>query len=168
MLRKKGGWFMQRWSIGVLTLIAFTLLLFPLSVQAQSDEAFIIYRQKLMRANGAHMGAIADILKKKLPYTDHIATHAQGIHLVSKLIADAFKKEITAGKTDAKPEIWQDWEKFTAAADAMGKESARLAEIAQSGDMQAIVAQVKKLGGTCGDCHKPFRKPKEESYKRQQ
>jgi cytochrome c556 len=134
----------------------------------QDDEAFVQYRQKVMSANGASMGAINDILKNKLPYQGHIATHAQDIQRISTLIAEAFKKEVTAGKTDAKPEIWKDWEKFAAAAKAMGEESGKLAEVARAGNMEAIGAQVKKLGDACGDCHKPFRKPREESYKRQQ
>ncbi len=151
----------------LLLLVCITI---PLTVQAQSDEAIIQYRQKLMVANGAHMGSIGDILKNKLPYAanPHIVEHARAINLSSKLIADAFKKEITEGKTDAKPEIWKDWDKFTAAAKTLGEESAKLAEVAQSGSMEEVVAQVKKLGDACGNCHKPFRKPKEESYKRQQ
>jgi cytochrome c556 len=136
-------------------------------VQAQNDEAVIQYRQKVMQSNGASMGAISDILKNKLPYKEHIVTHAKDISLISAIIADAFKQQITEGKTDAKPEIWQDWEKFVAAVNTLEQESAKLAEVAQSDDMDAIAAQVKKLGGACGDCHKPFRKPKEESYKQQ-
>jgi cytochrome c556 len=34
--------------------------------------------------------------------------------------------------------------------------------------MEAIDAQVKKLGETCSGCHKPYRKPQEESYRRRQ
>ena len=36
--------------------------------QAQSDEVFVQYRQKIMASQGASMGAINDILKNKLPY----------------------------------------------------------------------------------------------------
>jgi cytochrome c556 len=86
--------------------------------------------------------------------------------MTSTVIEDAFEKEIAAGKTDAKPDIWQDWEKFVAATKKLSEESGQLAQVAQSGDMAAIGDQVKALGKACGDCHKPFRKPKEESYKR--
>lgn len=149
-------------------LVVLACLALPLAeAQAQSDEAFIQYRQKLMQSNGAHFGAIAGILKNKLPYQNlHIVNHAKAIELNSKLISEAFKREISAGKTDAKPEIWRDWDKFTTAAQRVGKESAKLADVAQSGDMAAIGAQVKNMGKSCGGCHKPFRKPKEESYKR--
>jgi cytochrome c556 len=103
------------------------LVVTPASIQAQEDEAFVQYRQRVMMANSANMGAINDILKNKLPYQSHITVHAQEIQRMSPLISDAFKKDIAAGKTDAKPEIWKEWDKFMAAADAMGREAAELA-----------------------------------------
>jgi cytochrome c556 len=143
-------------------------LALPLTgAQAQSDEAFVQYRQKVMSSQGASMGAINDILKNKLPYQEHIAAHARDIAAMSALIGEAFKKQIVEGKTDAKPEIWKEWEKFVAAAEALANESSKLATVAQSGTMEAIGDQAKKVGGACGDCHKPYRKPKEQSYKNQ-
>jgi len=147
--------------LAILICLVFTLA----TVQAQDNEAFIQYRQKVMMSNGANMGAIGDILKYKLPFQSHITAHAEEIQRMSILIPDTFKKDIADGKTDAKPEIWKEWDKFTAAANDMGREAAELAKVAQSGNMEAISAQVKKLGDACGACHKPFRKPKEESYK---
>lgn len=135
------------------------------AVQAQEDEAFIQYRQKVMASHGASMGAIGDIVKHKLPYQGQILVHAQDIQRMSTVIPEAFKKELTAGKTDSKPEIWKEWDKYTAASEALGREAAELAKVAQGGNMEAITAQVKKVGDACGDCHKPYRKPKEESYK---
>ena len=147
-------------------LVVLVCLVCSLAVaQAQEDEALIQYRQRVMTSNGASMGAIGDILKNKLPYQGHILVHAQDIQRMSTVIPEAFKKQITAGKTDAKAEIWKEWDKYTAAAEVMGKEAAELAKVAQGGDMAAISAQVKKLGDACGNCHKPYRKPKEESYK---
>lgn len=136
------------------------------SALAQTDQDYLTYRQKVMASNGDNMGAIGTILKAKLPYTDHIAAHAQSIQAASKLIEDAFKKEIIEGKTDAKPDVWQDWDKFVDAAKKLEEESGKLAEVAKSGDMAVIAAQVKATGNACGDCHKPFRKPKEERFKR--
>lgn len=135
-------------------------------VQAQDDEHILGYRQKVMKSMGASMGAIGDILKHKLPFAGHIAVHASDISRMSAVIAEAFEKEIIAGRTDAKPEVWQDWDKFVAAAETLQEEGAKLADIASAGDMAAIGAQVKNLGKACGDCHKPFRKPKEERFKR--
>ena len=132
---------------------------------AQDDEAIIGYRQKVMEANGASMGAISDILKFKLPYQKDIVGHAQAMSIAARMIAGAFEKPVSAGKTDAKPEVWKKWDEFKSDADKLAAASDELAKIAASGDMNAIVAQVKKVGGACGDCHKEFRKPKEQSYK---
>lgn len=148
-----------------LLLCSLCLTIAVASAQAPSDEAMILYRQRVMSSQGANMGAVGEIMKNKLAFQAHIALHAQGIQAMSTLIADAFKHKAAEGKTDAKPEIWQEWEKFTAAAKALQEESGKLAQVAVSGDMETISAQVKKVGDACGDCHKPFRKPKEESYK---
>ncbi len=148
-------------------LIVGICLLLPLtSLQAQEDAAYLKHRQKVMQAIGGHMGSIGAVLKNKLPYASTVAVHAQALQMSSTVIEDAFRKEITAGKTDSKPDVWQDWEKFVAAAKKMGEESGKLAKVAQSDDMAAIGAQVKALGKSCGGCHKPFRKPKAERFKR--
>ncbi|WP_089942330.1 c-type cytochrome [Candidatus Entotheonella palauensis] len=154
---------LQLWHV---VLLVVSLALVISSVQAQDDAAYLQHRQKVMQAVGGHMGSIAAIMKNKLPYTTTIVVHAQSLQVTSTVIEDAFKKEITEGKTDSKPDIWQDWDKFVAAAKKMGEESGKLADAAQSGDMAAIGAQVKELGKACGGCHKPFRKPKEERFKR--
>lgn len=157
---------MRQSTIGKL-LVVFVALVVPLaSALAQSDEAVIEYRQKVMQSIGANMGATGEILKEKLPYQAHIAHHAYQIQSASELITGAFKKQVAEGKTDAKTDIWKDWDKFAAAAKDLQEESGKLAMVAQSGDMAAIAAQVKAVGKACGGCHKPFRKPKEESYKK--
>ena len=101
-------------------------------VQAQEEETpEIDYRQKLMKGQGASMGSIGDILKYKLPGgSAHVATHAKNISEYAMLIADAFKEEIAAGKTDAKPEVWQNWDDFVAKANALNVAGTELAAAA--------------------------------------
>lgn len=155
----------SRRNLQILVILLVSLSVSFTMVMAQEDEASLQYRQKVMTSQSASMGAINDILKNKLPFPNHIFTHAQAIQRMTALVPEAFKKEVTAGKTDAKPEIWKEWDKYVAAAEALGQEAAKLAEVAQKNDMEAITAQVKKVGDACGTCHKPYRKPKEESYK---
>lgn len=154
-----------RWNLGTGVLVLVCLAVLVTGALAQEDEAMVQYRQKVMTSQSASMGAINDILKNKLPYSNHIFTHAQDIQRMSSLVPEAFKKDIATGKTDAKPEIWKEWDKYTAAAEALGQEAAKLAEVAQKGDMAMTADQAKKVGEACGNCHKPYRKPKEESYK---
>lgn len=147
-------------------LVMIWVALLSTGVYAQDDGAFLQHRQKVMQSIGGHMGAIGAIMKNKLPYQKTIAVHALSLQMTSRVIEEAFEKEITAGKTDAKADIWQDWDKFVAAAKQLGEESGKLARLATAGDMAAIGAQVKAVGKSCGGCHKPFRKPKEERFKR--
>jgi cytochrome c556 len=133
---------------------------------AEDDEAVLKYRQKVMDANGANMGAIGDILKFKLPYQKDIAGHARAMSITARMVPAAFEKPVSAGKTDAKPEIWKKWDDFKEDSEKFAEASEKLAKVAGGGDMAAIVAQVKEVGGTCQHCHDSFRKPKEESYLR--
>jgi cytochrome c556 len=162
----KGG-AMDGSSRGVLTVCMLAVFsIVTTAAWAQDDEAIIGYRQKVMEANGANMGAIGDILKFNLPYQDDIAGHARAININSKMIAEAFKKPVSAGKTDAKPEIWKKWDEYKADADKLTEASEELTKVADGGDRGAIVARVKKVGEACKNCHESFRKPKEQSYKR--
>lgn len=152
------------WLIGIVLTSFGGLVL----VEAQDDDAPLAeYRQRLMTGMRAGMASIGDILKYKMPYSsDHFVIHAKNIGAYSELIPDAFKKELTAGATDAKPEIWENWDDFVAKAQALGEESAKLAAAAEAGDTAALMPQVKALGDACRGCHNVYRKPEEESYKR--
>lgn len=136
--------------------------------QAQDEEEpVLVYRQKLMAGQRASMGAIGDILKYKLPYsTSHIAVHAKNIHEFATLIPDAFEKEMAEGRTDAKPEVWSNWDDFLAKAKTLSEASAKLAETAEGGDMRAVMQSVQGLGNACRGCHNEYRKPEEERFER--
>lgn len=151
-------------ALAALALLATVLVALP--TLAQEDKAAIGYRQKVMGSIGANMGGIGDILKFGLPHGENIAGHASNISTNARMIPAAFEQRVTEGKTDAKPDIWENWSTFEDAAARLERESAKLAEVAASGDMRAIGAQVKAVGDACKNCHQDFRKPKEESYKR--
>lgn len=135
---------------------------------AASDEGTIQYRQKVMSAVGADMGAIGDILKYGLPFQSALVAHAQSLSKHADLAAAAFERKVVAGPTDAKPAVWDEPERFLEKMRAMKAAADELAEIAADSEATpaAIGTRVKALGDSCGDCHKVFRKPKEESYKR--
>ena len=133
---------------------------------AENAAGVIKYRQKVMGSQSGHLGGIFAILKGGLPYKGHIAEHARALSASSKIIADIFPEGTGEGKTDAKAVIWQKWDDYKAKAGDLGREAAKLEKIARSGSMADIGAQAKKVGKTCGGCHKKFRKKKENRYKR--
>lgn len=132
------------------------------TAEAADEPANVIkYRQKVMSSIGAHIGSIGAVLKGEVSYTGHVAAHARAMHDASLMIDDIFPKGSDVGETRAKPEIWQNWAKFEAATKTFQAASKELARIAETGDMAAVGAQMKKVGEACGGCHKPFRKKKQ-------
>ncbi|MCH7486660.1 MAG: cytochrome c [Proteobacteria bacterium] len=150
--------------ISILTVA--TVLVLGLGAQAQAvdePENVIKYRQSVMKAIGGHTGAIVGVVKGEVSYVDHVAAHARGINEMSKLLAGLFPEgtsQFEFPNTRALPEIWDDFSKFEAAAKALEVESAKMVEVAASGDLGAIGGQLQNLGKACGSCHKSFRQKK--------
>jgi len=140
---------------------ALTVLLsfcFFVSSSLADSKGIIKYRQNVMKATGGHMGAIVDILKNRLPLTEHIVDHARSIQQNSKMTLAMFPKGTGLGNTKAKPAIWENWSKFESVVQDFERESEKLAKVAESGDMEALAKQVRATGKTCGGCHRNFRK----------
>ena len=136
----------------------------PLANAQDSPAQLIAYRQSIMKAIGGHMGAIAMVAKGDVSFTDQVTFHALAINEMSKHLTPLFPvgSGKDAGETRALPIIWEKWDEFEAAAETLGTESAKLAEVAQGGDLAAIAAQTGELGNKgCGGCHKTFREKKD-------
>ena len=132
------------------------------TISAQDMGKVIEYRRTLMKADGAHASEILLILKRQVPFgTAHIVAHAEALHTMSKLYNDIVPPGSgpEAGDTNALPAIWQEmdeWKKYSAELEAA---SAKLVEVAKTGDKKAIADQVGVVGKACGGCHEDFRKP---------
>ena len=141
--------------------LAAALLSVPAARAAGDPNEAIKYRQMVMSSIGAHIGAIAAVLKGKVPHGGHILGHAKAMHAASHMLDDIFPPDSGVGETRAKPEIWEQPEKFKAGVKVFQDASAVLVKAAESGDMAAIGDAIGDVGKACGGCHKPFRKPKE-------
>ena len=63
-------------------------------------------------------------------------------------------------KSKAKPEVWQKWPEFEAAAKKLQTESEKLRDSAKAKNAQQTQDIVKDFGrNACGACHTPFRVP---------
>ena len=144
-----------RW---LLVLMAGTFLMASLSVAsaAQFDKV-IEARKELMKGIGGASKAMRS------------ATDAAGVAASADKLAEAFAKinadTFPKGSSDgsrAKPEIWEQWDKFAAAAKNAVTLSQGIAATARAGGSTAEL--VKAFGkNACGTCHRPFRKPKKKS-----
>ena len=135
------------------------LLIFVYGTVSFADSHGIIkYRQNVMKSVSGHMGAIVDILKNGLPLKDHIVDHALSIQQISRMTLSMFPEGSGKGRTKSKQVIWEKWSEFESAASDFERESIKLVEVAQSGDMEALSKQVRATGKTCSGCHRNFRK----------
>ena len=135
------------------------LLIFVYGTVSFADSHGIIkYRQNVMKSVSGHMGAIVDILKNGLPLKDHIVDHALSMQQISRMTLSMFPESSSKGRTKSKQVIWEQWSEFESAASDFERESIKLVEVAQSGDMEALSKQVRTTGKTCSGCHRNFRK----------
>jgi cytochrome c556 len=127
------------------------------TVPAMSPAETVAERQKLMKANGAAWKDVGD--KVKAGNID-VAASAQTMADNAKKIAGLFPPGSMTEKSKAKPEIWQKFPEFEAAAKNFAAQSEKLRDAAQSKDKASVEAVVKDFGRlACGSCHTPFRVP---------
>ena len=142
----------------VLPLVLLTLAAAPVLAQ---EEGAIKHRKAVMKAVGGHMGAMAAIVKKQVPFTKDLAGHAHAMAELAKITARVFPEGSDFGETRALEDIWTKPKEFAEVVDAFIVESDKLAKVAKSGDVAAFGAQFKAMGkNACGACHKKFREKK--------
>lgn len=115
-------------------------------------------RQRLMKLNGASW---ADAQAKlKAGNAEAVAANAETMALTATMIPALFPEGSLTDKSKAKPEIWQKWAEFEAAAKNMGAQAEKLRDAARTKDLAATEAVAKDFGRqACGTCHQPFRVP---------
>ena len=143
----------------ILTAVSILLSIIYYGTSSFADSHGIIkYRQNVMKSTAGHMGAIVDILKNGLPLEAHVSDHARSMLQNSRMTLLMFPEGSGKGRTKSKQEIWENWSKFESAANDFERESEKLSEVAESGDMEALAKQVRATGKTCSGCHRNFRK----------
>jgi cytochrome c556 len=124
-------------------------------------DAVIKFRQGVMNAQGGHMGAMAQIVRGKVDYPGQLIVHAKALNSIAHDVGKLFPEGTDFGETDAKEEIWSNWDKFKEAADRLGNEAQAFVKVVQSEDQKAIGQGFKKLAEACKGCHKKFRQEDE-------
>ncbi len=141
--------------------VAAALLLAPAALSAPPSPAMTVkYRHAVMNAAGAHMGAMAMIVKGETDRTGDALFHATALHELSKTVGALFPEGTgpTPGlETEAKAEIWSQKDKFAEAVKALETSSAALVEAAKSGDPAKLKTALGPVGQSCGDCHDAFK-----------
>jgi len=114
-------------------------------------------RQRLMKLIGASWADIQ--VKVKAGNIEAVAVNAETIAVTAGHIPALFPPNSLAEQSKAKPEIWQKWAEFEAAAKNAESLAEKLRDAARAKDQAAVEAMVKEFGPkACAACHAPFRK----------
>ncbi len=128
-----------------------TLILLTAAALAASS-AVTVANQEDRRAAMKMVGAASKAIRNG----QDVAANAQKIAEIATQVPALFELNEITGDSEALPAIWENWDDFQSK--AAGLEQAALAvadAAANGGDMEAAG---KALGGSCGACHKSYKK----------
>lgn len=131
---------------------------------SQDQMATVTHRQDVMKGQGKHLTAIKGYLGGKVDKAT-ATTDAADLVASIKTIPTLFPKDSGMaqfpGKSYAKPVIWSEPDKFSAAQQNALAKAETLAAAMKNGDKAKIQAAFVDLGKNgCGGCHTTFREPK--------
>jgi cytochrome c556 len=115
-------------------------------------------RQRLMKLHGQIWADIQ--AKAKANNIEGIEVSAETLAINAQYIPAMFPEGTRTDKSKAKPDVWQKWPEFEAAAKKMETEAVKLRDASKAKNAQLTQDIVKDFGrNACGACHTPFRVP---------
>ena len=120
-------------------------------VPPATPEEAVTMRNALMREDGGILRGAADL------------TGPEAVAAMTKLrdnyshIPALFPEGSIVGESEALPAIWENFDAFTAIADAGVTAAESGIAAAEAGDAAAYAEAIKAIGATCGQCHQQFR-----------
>lgn len=129
---------------------------------AQDKEAAVSARQAAMKLEGPDLKAILDYAGDKGTDQATAVAKAQELLALSDKLAGLWPAGTSStdmpGKSHAKPEIWQQMDKFQALYAGQKSGEQKLLTALQKGDKAAVQAAVGDIGkGSCSACHGTYR-----------
>ncbi len=117
------------------------------------------YRHDVMEFVKYAYSNIAQLMKGTAEHEGHMVKHAQIMASAASMAKAAFEKDTRGmeGATEARDEIWENWDDFAKRLDEFEADAAALATAAESGDMSKIGPAFKKTMGNCKSCHDDYR-----------
>ena len=132
----------------------------PASAQFAKPEDAIKYRQSALFVMAQHFGRIGAMVNGKAPYDAKAAIdNAEIVAAMSKLPWAGFGPGTDKGATTrAKPEIWNEQDKFKEHNEKLMGETAKLVVAAQTNSLDTLKTAFTATAGACKGCHDKYRK----------
>jgi cytochrome c556 len=120
-----------------------------------ADSNEVKYRHAVMEAMGNQFGALAMVFTNRVKRPQDLKVHAAALATTATIAGDLFPAGSEGG--DALPIIWQEPDKFAAAAQQLVDASAALAAASEGDDRAAIAKAFKSAGSACKGCHERYK-----------
>lgn len=139
----------------IATCFAGLLLAAPVAI-AHTDvkNPAVMARMEAMKQIGGAMRTVADMVRGKTPFDAAAAAEAQAtLAQTASTVVPLFEAPETDPKSEALPVIWENFDDFTAKAEALVSG----AEGLQVTSLDSLSASFGPMAGSCGGCHKVYR-----------
>jgi cytochrome c556 len=122
-------------------------------------EKVIRYRQSAMAMIGWNFSPLGAMVKGKTLFdAKEFSRRADRLEFLGPQLLEGFSKgSDTGAETDAKPEIWTDFDDFQVMLNDYVNESRKLAEVARNGSESDMKEQFRKTADSCKACHDKYR-----------
>lgn len=146
-----------------LAIAAIFALFAPLGAAAhEGAEGVVMQRMEMMKSMGKNMKALNAMARGKAPMdAKAIAAAATELRGHSAMLPKMFPEGTNKPPSEAKPEIWQDWDKFRRLWTQLNEKASVLAESGKAGDHKTLAKAFRGVGKVCSSCHKAFRSKKQ-------
>ncbi len=116
-------------------------------------------RHDIMEVFGKGFGKISKIMKGEEGTPAEFPAIARKMADAAGKTKASFEKDTRGmeGFTEAKDEIWDNWEDFASRLDKMDTDAQAFLAAAETGDMAQIGPAMKALGSNCKSCHDKYK-----------
>jgi cytochrome c556 len=145
------------------SVLAISAVIIGASVYAATPVEMQKARHEHFEDLGDAFKAVRDQSKASTPDFDALLKAAETVQKASVNQPQWFAKGTgpEAGKTRAKPVIWEKPADFEAAQKMFAERAPALVAAAKTKDVEAVSKAFKEVGGACKNCHDTFRTPEE-------
>jgi cytochrome c556 len=126
------------------------------------EGAAFQYRRSVMQSIAYKVGQIRGIADGSIPGDQAtFVKHANDVAVLGSMIPEGFIPNSAVEGSAALPEVWTNMPDFNAKAMELATAAQGLATAAQQ-NFEGAKGMVQSVGGTCGNCHRPYRRRQEE------
>ncbi|MBU2866130.1 c-type cytochrome [Pacificibacter marinus] len=121
---------------------------------AEVENQAVADRMAAMKAIGGSMKTLGDMAKGATEFDVAVAQAAvDTLEAQSEALPALFEAQETDPESEAKPEIWTNWDDFVAKSNSLNAAAAAITIT----DAASVGAALGAVGGSCKDCHSEYR-----------